>query len=441
MNSTFLAQRFLSSYSKCSASTLANSIRFVVADAKWYTQTATGDVPPDRRKFCAGATWAKDQSSYSIYLYGGYGFGENTTGFDDVYILTLPAFEWIKWYPDAPGEKNPHGLLTCNVIDNAQMIVMGGNATTNVNCDVPDYGGQHNLNLGQNNPTNAKWYPYLTNLTSYSVPQDIISVAGGSSGGGASRSSPSNGFDDAALSVYFGGTAQFATRTPTRYIPTQTATPPSKRSHNNIGPIVGGVVGGVAVLIIIVLAACCCLRRRKRPQSDQRASPPPPSSNITEMTGESYRDKGPGSVAAATSPHSHPSSPYSTSPPLQPAHFVQYAHPSPGVQQYYPMVTQQQHPGYGYQQHQYPHMSMSGSPPGMYPPQGYPPPTEIPNMSMTSTPPVHLPYEMPTSRDHAVGVQHIDHQPSSTPNKVSMRDSVSDPEKSHFSAYSSTRLS
>jgi hypothetical protein len=25
------------------------------------------------------------------------------TSFDDVWILTMPAFEWIKWYPDTPG--------------------------------------------------------------------------------------------------------------------------------------------------------------------------------------------------------------------------------------------------------------------------------------------------------------------------------------------------
>ena len=35
--------------------------------AKWYTQTATGDVPESRRKFCGGVTWASDQSSYNVY--------------------------------------------------------------------------------------------------------------------------------------------------------------------------------------------------------------------------------------------------------------------------------------------------------------------------------------------------------------------------------------
>jgi hypothetical protein len=34
--------------------------------AKWYNQTATGDIPETRRKFCGGATWADDQSSYNV---------------------------------------------------------------------------------------------------------------------------------------------------------------------------------------------------------------------------------------------------------------------------------------------------------------------------------------------------------------------------------------
>jgi len=37
-----------------------------IAGGKWYNQTASGDVPEMRRRFCAGATWAQDQSSYNM---------------------------------------------------------------------------------------------------------------------------------------------------------------------------------------------------------------------------------------------------------------------------------------------------------------------------------------------------------------------------------------
>jgi hypothetical protein len=39
-----------------------------IANEKWYTQTATGTVPEMRRRFCAGATWASDQSSYNMLV-------------------------------------------------------------------------------------------------------------------------------------------------------------------------------------------------------------------------------------------------------------------------------------------------------------------------------------------------------------------------------------
>ena len=78
-------------------------IIYDIANAKWYTQKATGNVPESRRRFCAGATWPKDQSSYNIYLYGGASVGPGD-GFDDVYILTLPTFEWIKCKRISPPE-------------------------------------------------------------------------------------------------------------------------------------------------------------------------------------------------------------------------------------------------------------------------------------------------------------------------------------------------
>lgn len=39
-----------------------------IKSGKWYTQTASGNVPPTRRKFCAGAAWAADRSSYNMYV-------------------------------------------------------------------------------------------------------------------------------------------------------------------------------------------------------------------------------------------------------------------------------------------------------------------------------------------------------------------------------------
>jgi hypothetical protein len=92
----------------------------------------------------------------------------------------MPAFEWVKWYPKEPGAASPHGLLSCNVIENSQMIIMGGNFTNSTQCDVPIIQGQHNLDLGQNNTDKAKWNSFVANKTEYSVPDDILKIIGGS---------------------------------------------------------------------------------------------------------------------------------------------------------------------------------------------------------------------------------------------------------------------
>jgi hypothetical protein len=92
----------------------------------------------------------------------------------------MPAFEWLKWYPEKPGSGFPHGSLSCNVIENSQMIIMGGNFTNTTSCDVPTIQGQHNLDLGQNNTEKLKWNAFMPNKTEYSVPEDILRITGGS---------------------------------------------------------------------------------------------------------------------------------------------------------------------------------------------------------------------------------------------------------------------
>lgn len=117
----------------------------------WYTQNATGEIPEMRSKFCAGAVAAPDSSSYNIYIYGGKGFGENLTGFDDVYVLSIPSFKWIKLYPPLNTVGRPHYDLTCSIVRNGQMIVIGGIFPLEPDagsCDAPEIAGVHNGNLG-----------------------------------------------------------------------------------------------------------------------------------------------------------------------------------------------------------------------------------------------------------------------------------------------------
>lgn len=100
-----------------------------VLSKKWYTINATGTTPEHRRRFCGGVASAQDGSSHNIYIYGGMGFGNQTDGFDDVYILTIPTFTWIKAWPDRPRkpqEVTPHHSFSCDVVRDSQMLIIGG---------------------------------------------------------------------------------------------------------------------------------------------------------------------------------------------------------------------------------------------------------------------------------------------------------------------------
>ncbi|KAF2188975.1 hypothetical protein K469DRAFT_684242 [Zopfia rhizophila CBS 207.26] len=268
-----------------------------IANAKWYTQTATGDVPDARRRFCAGSTWAKDRSSYNVYLYGGASMPPNTVGFDDVYILSIPSFTWIKWYPEAPGTSYPHHSLSCNVYRGSQMIVMGGTFPNSSDCDAAIVYGQHNLNLGKENPESKKWYQYLENVTDYRVPDEIAAKIGGGAEGGATKKAPDSwGNND--LPTYFARAYTAAVRTPTRSIPS-TATPTVTQTDTEkkppTGTIAGAAVGGGVFLLICAAAAAYfyCIRRKKDKNTSSRPSELENTEHNTYVSNEQLENKPP----------------------------------------------------------------------------------------------------------------------------------------------------
>ncbi|KAL8295022.1 hypothetical protein RB600_000809, partial [Gaeumannomyces tritici] len=171
------------------AQPLSQVFIYDVANSKWYTQTALGAIPPNRQRFCVGASWPADRSSYNVYLYGGMGFPPSTAGFDDVYVLSMPGFSWVKLAPlDVPGGggtgKYPHHGMTCNAVPpNAaaaaaggpsQMLVIGGTFPLGHECDAPGKWGTHNMDLGA--PGGNPWQLYQPAHAQYTVPARVASA-------------------------------------------------------------------------------------------------------------------------------------------------------------------------------------------------------------------------------------------------------------------------
>lgn len=212
------------------------------------------------------------------YIYGGYGFPPETTGYDDIYILTIPSFQWIRG-PYPPGSNSsgpfPKNMASCNVVNNAQMLVIGGtysNDTTYM-CDVEVVGGQHNMNFGEDNKATAIWAEYQPALTTYVVPTFITSAVGGAKTGGARVTAPAAGFDAPDMSVQMTRKAVIEPRTPTRDVSLPTVTSPRNETTTqpaepkkalSAGAIAGIAVGGAAVLIALLAGCCFFIRQRQK---------------------------------------------------------------------------------------------------------------------------------------------------------------------------------
>ena len=362
---------------KTSYANMSNIQIFDIANNRWFTQTATGDIPSPRRGHCSGVIWAKDKSSYNFYMYGG--IASNDEALDELYILTLPSFQWTLVYPNTvPNYFGGKAWMSCDVIRESQMLIIGGqipNASL-TECDVPKIGGQHGLLLGQEaTEQGAWWHAIQDNTTGYRVPDKIVSLVGGDTDGHATATAPAQGFATGDLSVYFGRTASASARTASRAIPTATASssPSSQPKKSTTGAIVGGVVGGVLGLAALIGILFFWLRHR-------RAQKQPNQPTRAELSQNAAIDPNDPSAAYKTSASHSMVSPMVEAPAYSPQGWNSELGGYPGV-------SPQQHQG-----------AFSVSPQQPY----YPPPPD-PSLSPGMKRDVTLTHEMPTSSTPEIG--------------------------------------
>ncbi|KAJ0144351.1 Lignostilbene-alpha,beta-dioxygenase isozyme III [Fusarium oxysporum f. sp. albedinis] len=235
-----------------------------VFDAKgnsWSTQKTTGEIPQNRRQFCVDVAWAPDKSSFNIYLWGGLSVQPpvvNATSFNDIYILTLPSFIWVKAYPHHHGNATlppeyDHYSASCNMVKHMSQLFR--------------------MMLAIYNP----------NITENVVPADVYNVTGGNKKGGAKLAAPKDGFDEGnkPLQDLLGRRPEIAERSPTRSIhsttgtstaspkPTETSNPDSKLST---GAIVGIAIGGAAGVALLLFVWFCVGKKINRRREERRQS-------------------------------------------------------------------------------------------------------------------------------------------------------------------------
>ncbi|KAL2813846.1 hypothetical protein BJX63DRAFT_207880 [Aspergillus granulosus] len=239
-----------------------------VAGDRWYLQNTTGDIPPQLTQFCSVYASASDGSSHNIYIYGGYdGLQPVNNPTDDVYVLSLPSFQWIYLYDgDGRGRK---GHKCVKPYPN-QMLVLGGLVESSNEC--VEMIRVFNLNTGRFQDT---YDP--TQWSEYEVPNLVWGRIGGDASGGATRTSPESWTNTSLADVFSAAyTSPIATWYPYNSTNITTTTVPGSGSGGGGGGgfpgWAGAVIGGVVGLLVLGGALTFWVIRRRRKQGGRRHS-------------------------------------------------------------------------------------------------------------------------------------------------------------------------
>ncbi|KAF3090942.1 hypothetical protein TWF102_004384 [Orbilia oligospora] len=235
-----------------------------INDKQWYLQNTTGDIPPTGlAQFCATVATSEDGKSHHIYIYGGYP-GQSLTRpipyYDDVYVLSIPAFEWIKVLDGSPSTARKGHRCVKPLPD--QMFIIGGAPSSPSRCiDIVRV-----LNLNKLEFMSA-YDPSV--YEQYKVPQPIRDVVGGDENGSATKTASRW----AAPTLE----AMFVTESPPQRAATFYPYPSEPANSTPSVSIIQTksetpkfVYPVVAVCIVVVLAivggciAFFCIRRRKQ---------------------------------------------------------------------------------------------------------------------------------------------------------------------------------
>lgn len=229
---------------------LANVSIYDIGNGKWYQQAATGDIPPWRYMGCSVLVSAPDQSSHSIYVFGGWG---NSFGGSDgnVYVLSIPSFRWIRVNEDS----NRRSRHSCNLLGNHTMLVVGGIQAIGqqvlpldaTGCDTSPMFAQGLGIFSLNNHTWATNYDPSEGAAPYEVHSSISNVIGGNENGSAAIQTPVGGFSQLTLGTLLG-----AHQDPIDTV----GTIPNTKSTSSAGmkSLTGGVIAGIVIAPIAGLA-------------------------------------------------------------------------------------------------------------------------------------------------------------------------------------------
>ncbi|EKG13329.1 Galactose oxidase/kelch beta-propeller [Macrophomina phaseolina MS6] len=272
---------------------------FDPSEGKWYDQKTTGNTPQGRKEFCATGL-ASDKSTYEIFAYAGWGgdLGTKSVQFDQIYILTLPAFHWIN--VDYPPTGTRHAL-TCHAVGGSQILTIGGVDSASTDSSATIYAGpfrdrdKYTQGLAVFDLSTLEWKnEYTANASKYTQSELVRTYY-------AENRNPS--FNSTQLKAVFDATN--FTDSASISTTSGSASPESPANSENesekslgTAAIAGIAIGAVAGILILggglTFLWCTKRRSRQRRMHDQQSNLCVANTSAQEMPGEAVAELPPG---------------------------------------------------------------------------------------------------------------------------------------------------
>ncbi|KAI1871918.1 hypothetical protein JX265_005904 [Neoarthrinium moseri] len=241
---------------------LGNLTFWDIETQTWFSQQTTGDIPSPRSKFCT-ASADSPNGSVEIFLWGGYD-ALNKISFQDVYVLSIPGFVWIKTNVKTGG---PRAGQQC-IMYGRQMFVIGGKNsdkgfTASFRDPDPWINGIHVLDVSSLS-WSSKYDAEAADYESPSVVNEWYS---------AGKQKDVTWTSDSVKALFVGKGKSSNSSGGNASSNGSSAGSSGSSSSAPIGAIVGGVVGGVAALVLAALAAFFFMRRTKQATNPNEQQP------------------------------------------------------------------------------------------------------------------------------------------------------------------------
>jgi uncharacterized membrane protein YgcG len=240
-----------------------------VDSEKWYRQKTADGPAGQLTRGCAVVARAQDGSSFNIYYYGGYdGLHVAEPFSNEVWVLSLPSFTWVKLASGGAAGRAGHKCVTPYP---DQMLAIGGYQAGDslLPTCLDETIRVFNLSTGQ---WLSRYDPAV--YAEYTIPSAVVDKIGGSGTGGATATTPSPSWDATELAGIF--EEQYPMSKITTYYPYASVSPPDNTNPDAptsepedggggvpsyLPPVLGVVLGLVFLTMVAVLIF---LWRRRR---------------------------------------------------------------------------------------------------------------------------------------------------------------------------------